>query len=104
LRRFPAEFEDFLSPKGRRLLAGASPLAGALADPRRRFLAVDGLLDPGRVEAGRLLLDRYLLEHLARIDHPLIIMKSCFISVSYQYVQSATPISTHTDLPDGSRS
>ena len=71
MRRFPAEFEDFLSPKGRRLLAGASPLAGALADPRRRFLAVDGLLDPGRVEAGRLLLDRYLLEHLARIDHPI---------------------------------
>ena len=60
-----------LSPRGRRLLAGASPLAGALADPRRRFLAADGLIDPARVEAGRLLLERHLLPHLARIDRPI---------------------------------
>src|SRR5882672_9644964 len=60
-----------LSPKGRRLLAGASPLAGALADPRRRFLAADGLLDRAKVEAGRLLLERHLLPHLARIDRPI---------------------------------
>jgi hypothetical protein len=71
LRRFPAEFEDILSPKGRRLLAGASPLASALADPRRRFLAADGLFEPGKVEAGRLLLERHLLPHLARIDRPI---------------------------------
>jgi hypothetical protein len=60
-----------LSAKGRRLLAGASSLSGALADPRRRFLAADGLLDPHRAEAGRLLLERHLLPHLARIDHPI---------------------------------
>jgi len=51
LRKFPAEFETFLSPAGRRLLAGASPLAGALADPRRRFLAANGLLDGAKVRA-----------------------------------------------------
>jgi len=71
MRRFPAEFEDFLSVKGRRLLAGSSPLAGALADPRRRFLAAEGLLDAGQVEAGRLLLERHLLAHLSRIDRPI---------------------------------
>ena len=71
MRKFPAEFEDMLSPKGRRLLAGASLLAGALANPRRRFLAADGLIDPARVEAGRLLLERHLLPHLARIDRPI---------------------------------
>ena len=71
MRKFPAEFETFLSPAGRRLLAGASPLAGALADPRRRFLAADGLLDPAKVEAGRRLLERVLLPHLSRIDRPI---------------------------------
>jgi hypothetical protein len=71
LRKFPAEFESFLSPAGRRILAGRSPLAGALADPRRRFLAADGLLDPARVEGARRLLDRALLPHLSRIDRPI---------------------------------
>ena len=71
LRKFPAEFEDMLSPAGRRLLAGRSPLASALADPRRRFLAADGLIDRTRAEAGRFLLERFLLPHLARIDRPI---------------------------------
>ncbi len=60
-----------LSPAGRRLLAGRSPLTGALAGPRRRFLAADGLVDRARAEAGRLLLERFLLVHLARIDRPI---------------------------------
>lgn len=71
MRKFPAEFADMLSPSGRLLLAGSSPLAGALADPRRRFLAADGLIDPARAEAGRLLLERQLLPYLARIDRPI---------------------------------
>ncbi len=71
LRKFPAEFETFLSPAGRRVLTGTSPLAGALADPRRRFLAAGGLLDPARIEPARRLLDRALLPHLARIDRPI---------------------------------
>ena len=35
----PAEFEDLLSPAGKRVLAGTHALCGALADPKRRFLA-----------------------------------------------------------------
>lgn len=71
MRQFPAEFESFLSAKGRHLLAGRSDLAGALADPRRRFLAADGLLDAWQVEAARKLLDKALLPHLSRIDRPV---------------------------------
>jgi len=71
LRKFPAEFESFLGPAGRRLLAGRSPLMGALADPRRRFLAADGLLDGSKLEAARRLLDRALLPQLSRIDRPI---------------------------------
>ena len=50
-RRDPGEFEDLLSRAGRRVLAGTHPLCGALADPRRRFLAADDLLD--RAKAAR---------------------------------------------------
>jgi hypothetical protein len=71
LRKFPSEFEAFLSPAGRRLLAGRGKLAGMLADPRRRFLAADGLLDRVRLEGARRLLDRALLPILTRIDHPI---------------------------------
>ncbi len=71
MRQFPAEFESFLSTKGRRLLAGCSALAGTLADPRRRFLAADGLLDARQVEGARALLDKALLPHLSRIDRPI---------------------------------
>ena len=60
-----------LSPAGRRLLAGRSSLTGALAGPKRRFLAADGLIDSARAEAGRLLLERFLLTCLARIDRPI---------------------------------
>ncbi len=71
MRKFPAEFDNFLSPAGRRVLDGNSPLAGALADPRRRFILADGLLDGAKIEAARRLLERALLPHLARIDRPI---------------------------------
>ena len=71
MRQFPAEFESFLSVRGRRLLAGRGDLARALADPRRRFLAADGLLDSRQVEGARRLLDKALLPHLSRIDRPI---------------------------------
>jgi hypothetical protein len=71
LRKFPAEFEALLSPAGRRLLAGRSALVGALAEPRRRFLAADGLLDQEKVTGACRLLDRALLPVLARIDRPI---------------------------------
>jgi hypothetical protein len=63
----PAEFEDLLSRRGRRVLAGTHPLCGALGDPKRRFLASDDLLD--RTKASRL--RRTLEEGLSATLEPL---------------------------------
>jgi len=69
---FPAEFADLLSRRGRRVLAGAdSALCGALADPRRRFLAAAGLVDARQARAARGLLDRALLAHLSPLAQPI---------------------------------
>ena len=69
--KVPAEFEDLLTREGRRVLAGAHALVGALADPRTRFVSMTGLID--RVKAARLrsLLDRSLPTVLERIDRPI---------------------------------
>lgn len=59
---FPVEFSDLLSARGRRILAGRdAAVCGALANPRCRFLALRGLLDPTKAAACRDLLDRQLL-------------------------------------------
>jgi hypothetical protein len=72
MQSFPSEFADLLSRRGRQVLAGADPaICGVLADPRRRFLAADGLLDSRRVAAVRRLLDRALLPHLGVMADPV---------------------------------
>jgi len=68
----PAEFEDLLSRAGRRVLAGTHPLCGALADPRRRFLAADDLLDRGRAARLRRVLERALAPALEPLDKPVL--------------------------------
>src|SRR5438093_9223005 len=67
----PCEFEDLLSRAGRRVLAGTHPLCGALADPRRRFLAADDLID--RAKAGRLrrALESGLADALEPLEKPI---------------------------------
>lgn len=68
----PPEFEALLTRRGRRVLAGTEPaLCGALADPRRRFLAAHDLVDPRRAAALRGLLDRALFDALETIDTPV---------------------------------
>jgi len=65
----PREFEDLLSRPGKRVLTGTHPLCGALADPRRRFLAADDLLDRAKVARVRRVLEESLpltLEPLAK--------------------------------------
>ena len=71
MRRFPPEFEDLLSRQGRRVLAGSSPLCGALADPRQRFVAAAGLIKPQMAWAAAALLNRALYDSLSRIDQPI---------------------------------
>jgi hypothetical protein len=65
------EFEDLLSRAGRRILAGTHPLCGALADPKRRFLAADDLLDRAKVARVRRLLEQELTPTLEALAKPI---------------------------------
>ncbi|MGE0653738.1 MAG: hypothetical protein AB7P12_18630 [Alphaproteobacteria bacterium] len=68
---FPGEFEDLLSRDGRRVLAGTAPCCGALADPRRRFVALPGLIPAAKADALRRLLDRRLYDALTTMEAPI---------------------------------
>jgi hypothetical protein len=67
----PREFEDLLTREGRRVLAGTHALVGALADPRTRFLSMDGLVDRAKASRLRTLLDGALPPVMERIDRPI---------------------------------
>jgi hypothetical protein len=67
----PAEFEDLLSRTGKRVLAGTHPLCGALADPRRRFLAADDLLDRTKAARLRRVLEQELTATLEPLAQPI---------------------------------
>lgn len=59
MTRFPAEFADLLTPKGRRILEGRDPAThDALLDPRRFFVPIRGAIDAERARAAHALLDR----------------------------------------------
>lgn len=71
-RQIPGEFEDLLTPLGRRVLAGREPeICGALADPRRRFVALDGMVQVRRAEALRQVLENQMLPQLVRMEAPI---------------------------------
>ncbi|MBS2032953.1 MAG: hypothetical protein JST54_34090 [Deltaproteobacteria bacterium] len=73
MREVPLEFEDLLTPRGRRVLAGRHPLCGALLEPGRRFVAADDLVNRKKAARLRDALDRALGPHLvemARIIPP----------------------------------
>ena len=67
----PVEFEDLLSRAGRKVLAGTHPLCGALADPRRRFLAADDLLDRAKAQRLRRTLEQALGDTLEPLAQPI---------------------------------
>jgi hypothetical protein len=67
----PAEFEDLLSRKGRRVLAGTHALCGVLADPRTRFLSADDLLDRPKAARLRKTLDEQLCDVLVPLEKPI---------------------------------
>ena len=72
MKRFPAEFADLLTAKGRRILEGrGSDLRGALADPARNFVVVKGAIEPDAARAGWRLLDRALSPHLVSLSRPI---------------------------------
>src|SRR5260370_3271575 len=67
----PSEFEDLLSPAGRKVLAGTHPLCGALGDPRTRFLAADDLLDRAKAARVRRVLEAELADTLEPLAKPI---------------------------------
>jgi hypothetical protein len=72
MQSFPAEFADLLTRKGRLILDGRAPeVAGALADPARFFVALDGAIDRGKAEGCRRLLDRHLWSMLTTLAAPI---------------------------------
>ena len=72
MSRIPTEFEDLLSPAGRRVLAGRdAKICGALADPRRRFIACEGLVKKSAAEALRKALEREMRPLLSDMAMPI---------------------------------
>lgn len=62
MKKFPAEFADLLTAKGRRVLDGRDKtLRGALLEPDRHFVALQGAIDPVKARAAHALLDRSML-------------------------------------------
>jgi hypothetical protein len=65
--RFPREFADLLTRRGRRMLeARDSAAAGALAGGR--FVALEGAVDAAKARAARGLLEAHLAPHLALLE------------------------------------
>ena len=68
----PAEFEDLLTSAGQRVLSGrAAGICGALADPKRRFIALDGMIRKSRAEALRKAMEREMLPLLSPLAMPI---------------------------------
>lgn len=72
MRTFPAEFADLLTRKGRRILEGRDTAhRAALADPGRRFVAIEGAIDAGKARAAHALLERRLAPALRTMAAPI---------------------------------
>ncbi len=67
----PSEFEDLLTPAGRRVLAGRAEICGALADPRRRFVSLTGMIAKSRAEVLRRVLEARMRPLLAEMAMPI---------------------------------
>ena len=67
----PIEFEDLLNRAGKRVLAGTADVCGALADPRRRFVALRGMVDKAKAERLRTTLEREMSALLTDLSQPI---------------------------------
>jgi hypothetical protein len=68
----PVEFEDLLTPAGKRVLAGHAPgVCGALADPKRRFVALRGMVATTKGERLRVALEREMAALLTDLSRPI---------------------------------
>jgi hypothetical protein len=68
MQKFPAEFAQLLTAKGRRILArGVPALTDALARPGHQFVAVAGAIDPKKARAVPALLARSMSAHMVEL-------------------------------------
>src|SRR5689334_4736912 len=68
----PTEFEDLLTPAGKRVLANtASGICGTLADPRRRFVVLGGMIATTKAERLRRILEREMASELSDLSQPI---------------------------------
>ena len=68
--RFPDEFADLLTPKGRRILSGREAASTSMEMPQR-FIPIAGAIDRKRAKACRDLLDHHLLAALSPLSAPI---------------------------------
>ncbi len=72
MRRLPKDFADLLTAKGQRILDGRDRVVrGAIAEPGRPFLAIEGALDRDKAAAVWRLLDRALGPHVTPLSQPI---------------------------------
>ena len=71
MAKVPTEFEDLLTPAGRRVLAGTADVCGTLADPRRRFISLTGMIAKSRAENLRKVLEAELRPLLSEMAMPI---------------------------------
>lgn len=67
----PTEFEDLLNRAGKRVLAGTASACGVLADPKRRFVALRGMVDKAKAERLRTSLEREMSALLTDLSQPI---------------------------------
>jgi hypothetical protein len=102
VKAFPRDFEELLTPAGRRVLEGRHPLSGTLATGRTRFVGATGLLHAGRSRAMARLLERTLGEVMSPMSQPNPRSAMSRMTVAYserlpKTVRARTGLLDHTD-------
>jgi hypothetical protein len=69
--RFPAELDDLLNARGRRLLRDAPQLEALLAKKRTPIIVLDGIMDDGVARECIEILDEAMYPHLKRMHTPI---------------------------------
>lgn len=104
MKRFPREFEELLSPLGRKVLAGrAKGLSGILATGTTRFVGHAGLLDAKKSRAVAALLDRSLGDAMVLMEQPIPREATTKMKVAYSELLPKT-VRVRTGMIDTARS
>ncbi|MBZ4408160.1 hypothetical protein K8640_08055 [Myxococcus sp. XM-1-1-1] len=104
MKRFPSQFADLLTPKGRRILEGKDKaVAGALLDPARRFVALQGVVDVAKATACRDALDAALRDLVVPMEDPIPVDSISGMTMNYMELLPKT-VRVRTALLENRRS